>query len=106
MVDAIRIIDLWQVILQEPRVAAQEAAMLMQGEIEQQMLVRQREQQRRQNERRVRRARETELEGIPLSRRSSGAKKTTGTAAKRSAKSAGGRLPAAARSGSHIDTLI
>ncbi|MBU1863359.1 MAG: hypothetical protein KKH94_06850 [Candidatus Omnitrophica bacterium] len=33
--DAVRIIDLWQVILQEPRVAQAEAALLMQGELEQ-----------------------------------------------------------------------
>lgn len=33
--EPVKVIDLWQVILQEPRVAAQEDALILQGELEQ-----------------------------------------------------------------------
>lgn len=36
--DVVKVVDLWQVILQEPRVANQEAHMLLQPEIEQNLL--------------------------------------------------------------------
>ena len=51
--DAVRIIDLWQVILQEPRVAAKEAALIMQGEIEQHMVREKGEKQHRLNSKTV-----------------------------------------------------
>ena len=45
--DAIRVVDVWQIILQEPRVAAKEATLLLQAELGQNMVREQLEQQNR-----------------------------------------------------------
>ena len=58
--DAIRVVDVWQVVLQEPRVAAKEATLLLQAELEQHMVRGQLEQQNRLVQRSVERLYNTE----------------------------------------------
>ncbi len=107
--DAIRVVDVWQVILQEPRVAAKEANLLLQAQLEQDMVREQLEQGNRLIQQSVERLQNTERQrriiGKKEGRASTGAKRLIPKKRKKKEKREVGREKNIIGNG-HIDIRI
>ena len=92
--DSIRVVDVWQVVLQEPRVAVKEATLLLQAELEQYMVRGQLDEQNRLIQQSVERLYNAERQRrIAAKKEGRASTKATRMLPKKKKKKATGRTP-------------